>query len=238
MRTRVAAARQWSGNGIAAVKRGAVGEARAYFAKASSQLPSDHRIVANVARTHFQQGQIKQAIDVMRQAIDLDGDDPELLAELGEGKIRAAKGEFKEALSDYQRALGIDGSREDIQLQIVKTYQHLGEPLRALSAVEQLLEKYPTQRQPEAAILAKSSALLQLNQHSPAIEVLEVASQRSDISSTVFLALAHTQTSAGRHRVALQTLTQAQQRFPSVPQLAQFANELKSDEKVRVALLR
>jgi tetratricopeptide (TPR) repeat protein len=269
MQTRVAAARQWSGNGIAAIKRGAVSEARTCFAKASSQLPDDHRIVANVARTHFQQGQTRQAIEVMRRAIDIRDDDPELHAELGEyyladgqleaalhevdrcleknhriasawllkGKTRAANGEFKAALGDYQRALGIDGSREDIQLQIVKTYQHLGEPLRALSAVEQLLEKYPTERQPESAILAKSSALFQLNQHSPAIEVLEVASNRADVSSDVFVALAQTQILAGSPARALQTLTSAQQRFPNRPQISQLANQLRSDEKLRIASL-
>ena len=269
MQTRVAAARQWSGNGIEAVKRGAVREARACFAKASSQLPNDHRIVANVARTHFQEGQTGQAIEVMRHAIEIGGDDPELHVELGDyylaagqlqaaqqqanlcleknhrlasawllkGKTRAASGDFKAALGDYQRALGIDGSREDIQLQIVNTYQHLGEPLRSLSAVEQLLEKYPTERQPESAILAKSSALLQLKQHSPAIEVLEVASHRSDVSSDIFVALAQTQISAGRHSMALQTLTLAQQRFPNRPQISHFVKQLRSDEKLRVALL-
>ncbi len=270
MRTRVAAARQWSGNGIDAIKRGAVREARECFSKASSQLPNDHRIVANVARTHFQEGQTRQAIDIMSHAIELGGDDPELHVELGDyyladgqmqaaeqqvelsleknhrlasawllkGKTQAAKGEFKAALGDYQRALGIDGSREDIQLQIVKTYQHLGEPLRALSAVEQLLEKYPTERQPESAILAKSSALLQLKQHSPAIEVLEVASRRSDVSADVFIALAQSQISAGRHELARQTLAQAQERFPNRPQISKFVDQLSSNEKLRVAQLR
>ena len=191
MRTRVAAARQWSGNGFDAIKRGAVCEARECFAKASSQLPNDHRIVANVARTHFQEGQTQQAIEFMQQAIDLSGNDAELNVELGEyyladgqlqaaerqvqrslkkkhrlasawllkGKTKAARGDIKAALGDYQRALGIDGSREDIQLQIVDSYQQLGDPLRALSAVEQLLDKYPTERQPETAILAKLSLI-------------------------------------------------------------------------------
>ena len=68
MRTRVAAAREWSGNGVAAIRRGAVREAREYFRKASSQLPQDQEIVANVARTHFQAGEVDQAIEVMRRA--------------------------------------------------------------------------------------------------------------------------------------------------------------------------
>ena len=269
MRTRVAAAREWTGNGLDAIKRGSLHEARDCFTKASSQLPNDHRIVANVARTHFKQGQVANAIEVMRKAVDLAPHDSTLRAELGElylaagnvelashcaqtclehnqrlasgwllkGKIKAANGNLQAALGDYQRALGIDADREDIRLEVVRTYQHLDQPLRALSAVEQLLEKYPLDRQPEEAILAKCDSLQKLQQFSPAIEILESASTRKDVSSQIFISLANVQQSAGRSPAAYQTLVKAQQRFPSQRQITQMANQLRAND-TRVAAMR
>lgn len=268
MRTRVAAARQWSGNGIDAIRRGAVLEARECFNKASSQMPHDQEIVANVARTHFQEGEIQQAIDVMRQAVDIKSNDPELLVELGEycladgklddaqqaversleinhrfgaawllkGKIHAAKNEYQAALSDYQKSLGIDGSCQEAQLQIVQTYRKIGDPLRALSAVEQLLEKYPTERQPEAALIEKCAALVQLNQHDSAIEVLTQAAGRSDISSNVFTALAQIQVLAGSKAKANQTLVRANERFPNQPEIEKFMSEIRVNDPAKLAL--
>ena len=269
MRTRVAAAREWTGNGLDAIQRGSLHEARDCFNKASSQLPGDHRIVANVARTHFQQGQLDSAIQVMQRAVDLAPHDADLFAELGEfylaagkmdlasrsaeisleknhrlasgwllkGKIKAANGNLQAALGDYQRALGFDGQREDIRLEVVQTYQALDQPLRALSAVEQLLEKYPFDRQPEEAILAKCDSLKKLRQFSPAIEILELASSRKDASSKIFISLANAQHSAGRSASAYQTLVNAQQRFPSHPKISQLADQLRTSD-TRVAAIR
>lgn len=268
MRARVAAAREWSGNGVKAIRRGAVRDARECFTKASSQLPHDHEIVANVARTHFQEGEVQQAIKVMRQAVGIKRDNPELMVELGEyclaagqhdeaqhavvksleqnhrlasawllkGKVHAAKGEHQAALSDFQKSLGIDGSCQDARLQIVQTYRTIGDPLRALSAVEQLLEKFPVDHQPEAAIIEKSAALVQLNQHDSAIEVLSQAVGRSDVSSDVFTALAQIQVLAGNKSKARQTLLLAQERFPNQPQITQFMNEIGVDSPPKFAL--
>ncbi|QEG25073.1 tetratricopeptide repeat protein [Mariniblastus fucicola] len=267
MRTRAAAARQWSGNGIEAFRRGAVEDARECFAKASSQMPRDHRMAANLARTHFQQGELSQAIEVMQRAVEVSNSDPELQVELGEyyladgqliaaqrqvdralsdnhrlasawllrGRIHAARGNHQTALGDFQKSLGIDGSREDVQLEIVEAYQSLGDPLRALSAVEQLLEKYPLDRQPESAILAKSAALYQLDQNSSAIEVLTRAADRSDVSSEVFTTLARLQILSGRQTNALRTLTVANDRFPGEPQLAGLLDDLRSTSPTKVA---
>lgn len=267
MRTRVAAARQWSGSGIEAIRRGAVREAREYFNKASSQLPQDQEIVANVARTHFHAGEIDQAIEVMQRAISVADDDPDLLVELGEyylasgrpfeahqaverslekkhrlasawllkGKIHAANNEHQAALGHFQKSLGIDPSSQDAQFQIVQTYRTIGDPLRALSAVEQLLQEYPVDQQPEYAILEKSAALVELKQHESAIEVLTQASSRRDISSSVFTSLAQIQILSGRKTMAWQTLQLANGRFPNQPQITQFMSEIRASESPKIA---
>ena len=264
MRTRVAAARQWTGNGIEAVRRGAVTEARACFAKASSQLPTDHNIIANVARTHFHEGQFELAIAEMNRAVEINRDDPELLVELGEyylaagqlqaasvqaekslnknyrlasawllkGQIHAASGDHRQALGDFQKAAGIDAARDDVQLHIVQSYRSLGDPLRALSAIETLLEKYPADQQPNQALVEKSSALLQLNQHSAAIETLKLAI-RNDPTPEMFHALANAQELSGRNTTALQTLDEAKQRFPGDYLVAERTQSTASNHQIR-----
>ena len=221
MRTRVAAAREWTGNGFDAVRRGAASEARGYFAKASSQLPKDRGLVVNVARTHFQEGNYQEAIKELERAIKLDDSDTELSIELGQylladgqidaageqaqkalkknhrnasawllsGKVHAAKGHAQLALGDFQKAIGIDPDREDIQLEIVRGYRQLNDPLRALSAVENILKKYPSHQAPAVAVVEKSQALVQLRRTSSAIETLNQAIADGDDSPQVQLAL-------------------------------------------------
>lgn len=234
MRTRVAAARQWTGNGVAAVRRGSVSEARDYFTKASSQLPKDHEIVVNLARTHFQEGQFQPAIKELNRAIEINGPDEKLLVELGQylladgqvdaasekvqqalqenhrhagawllsGKIHAAKGDDQTALGDFQKAIGIDPSREDIQLEIVRGYRRLNDPLRALSAVENILEQYPSHHQPAAAIVEKSQALVQLKQNKSAIETLNQAIAAGNKSPEIGLALSQLSVDQADLRIA------------------------------------
>jgi len=106
MRTRVAAARQWTGSGLEAFRRGAVGEARTYFNKASSQLPEDQDIIANVARTHFEEGQYHNAITELKRAIKIDDGDAGLTVELGEYLL--ADGQIAAASEQARKALGKD----------------------------------------------------------------------------------------------------------------------------------
>lgn len=268
MQTRVAAARQWTGNGLDAIRRGSMSEAKSCFSKAATQLPDDYRIVANLARAHAQEGQLSAAIEQMQRAVKMSHGDPELQIELGEfhlaagqielaqqqadlgrsgnrrlasacllqGRIFAANQDSQAALGAYQRGMGIDASRDDIQLEIVKTYQQMNQPLRALSAVEQLLEKHPADRQPEVAVLAKSSALMQLQQVSPAIEILETASRRQDASDDLFIELANAQLRAGRDVQAQETLVRAQQAFPQHDRIAALAETVNAKSR-RVATL-
>ena len=223
MRTRVAAARQWTGNGLEAFRRGRVGEARKYFNKASTQLPEDQDIIANVARTHFHEGQYQNAISELNRAIELDNADAALMVELGEylladgqvqaaseqarkaldenhrlpcawllsGRVHAASGNERAALGDFQKAVGIDPAREDIQLEVVRGYRRLGDPLRALSAVENILEKYPLHQQPTSALIEKSHALVQLNRTGTAVQTLNEAVTHGNDSQEVHLALAN-----------------------------------------------
>lgn len=145
-----------------------------------------------------------------------------------QGKTSLAKGEFDLALADFQRAAGLDPNLPDIELRIVETYQQLNQPLRALSAVEQLLSHYPVDQQPEPALIAKSAALLELQQSGTAIDILQVASERENASSEVFLRLSQAQLIAGQASQARLTLSRAKQAYPNQPEFDSLLAQLQS----------
>lgn len=153
-------------------------------------------------------------------------------------KLEMAQGNWQSAIYDLQRSLSLDPNQPETQMQVANAYMQLGQPIRALSAVEQLLERYPTDQQPEIALIAKSGALVSLNQLPKAIEVLQVASQRSDASSEVFLHLSKAQLAAGQASQARTTLAKAKLSFPNQPifdsMLQQVRNESGQVAKVKV----
>ena len=142
------------------------------------------------------------------------------------GKLAAAKGEHQRALQLFQRSLAYDSESDDIQMQIAETYMKLDQPMRALSATETLLNRHPPNRQPESAIIAKSEALLAMQQHSAAIDILQIASNRPDSSKEMFFQLGKAQLHAGQRSQARLTLAEGKQRFPDEELFMQLAGSL------------
>ena len=232
-------------------------QAKTFFSRAAKDMPGDPRILANLARTEFQQGNVERSISVMEKAVE-ESDDPELRCELGEmylrsgrwiaanehadkaiekdrhlsaawnlkGKLAAAKGEHQRALQLFQRSLAYQTESDDIQMLIAQTYMRLDQPMRALSATETLLNRHPPNRQPETAIIAKSEALLAMQQHPAAIDVLQIASNRPDSSKEMFFQLGKAQLHAGQRSQARLTLAKGKQRFPEEELFTQLAGSL------------
>lgn len=153
------------------------------------------------------------------------------------GKTHKAKGDYHKALADFQRALGFDSETPEVHLQIIDTYQKMGQPLRALSTAEQFLNKYPADDQPEPAVIAKSIALIELDQLTPAIEILQTASQNANASGEVFVRLGQAQLLAGQVSQARLTLNRGKQAFPDIALFDQLIGQLTSVEQ-RVASVK
>lgn len=144
------------------------------------------------------------------------------------GKTEYAKGNLSAALAHFHRAIGSQPKMPDVQLQIAETYQKMGQPMRALSTVEQMLSQYPLDRQPERAMLVKGVALMNIQHHAAAIGVLQVASQKESASSEVFVRLGQAQLLAGQTSQARMTLNRAKQLFPDEREIGELVAELQS----------
>lgn len=232
-------------------------QAKTFFSNAANDLPDDHRIMANLARSEFQQGNVDQAISIMEQAVERSSD-PALRCELGtmyldtgrwiaanehaekaiqrdrhfspawklKGKLAAAKSDHQRALQLYQRSLAYEAESDEIQMLIAKTYMQLEQPMRALSATETLLSRHPPDRQPETAIIAKSAALLAMEQHPAAIDVLRTASTRPDCSKEIFFELGKAHVAAGQPLQAQLALARGKRHFPDEELFTQLASTL------------
>jgi tetratricopeptide (TPR) repeat protein len=150
------------------------------------------------------------------------------------GETEKLKGNYAQALADFQKALGYAPDMTSIQLQIVDTYQMMGQPLRALSAVEQVLTKHSADEQPEEALIAKGVALMQLKHVTPAINLLAKASRREKASSEVFVRLSQAQLQAGQLSQARMSLSRGQEAYPNLVIFDELLSDLQS-RKQRVA---
>lgn len=256
-KTKVVSARNWARSGFEAMHQGRFQQAKTFFSKAATDMPDDHRIMANLARSEFQQGNVDRSISIMEQAVAR-SEDPAMRCELGEiylksgrwiaanqhaekaiekdrhlsaawnlkGKLAAAKGDHQRALQLFQRSLAYETESDEIQLLIAQTYMKLDQPMRALSATETLLNRHPQDLQPETAIVAKSEALLAMNQHPAAIDILKIASNRPDCSKEVYFQLGKAQLHAGRRSRARLTLARGKQRFPDEALFTELASTL------------
>ncbi len=199
-------------------------QAIAEMSRAVALSRNDPRMLVTLGQMYLDNRQPDQA----RQQIELALTSNHRFAPAWElsGRIAKSKGDFNTALADFQKSLGYAPDVSSVQLQIVDTYQAMGEPLRALSAVEQILSKQPLDQQPESTLIAKSAALIELKQFSPAIDLLHAASQRPGASSDVFLRLGHAQLSAGDTTATRATIARGQQAFPHLPVFEQLTQAL------------
>lgn len=150
------------------------------------------------------------------------------------GKISKSKGDYQNALANFQKALGYAPDVVSVQLEIVDTYQRMGEPLRALSAVEQVLQRNPIDKQLESTIVAKSDALIELKQFRPAIDLLQSASRRPEATSELFVRLGHAQLLAGDSAGARATVNRGQQVFPQLPVFHELAQSLLPETQSQI----
>jgi Tfp pilus assembly protein PilF len=205
-----------------------------HMSKAVELSHNDPRLIVELGEFYLSAGQWQFARQKSESALNINHRYAPAWAL--KAKTTRAKGQLDQALTEFQRAAGLDPTNAEVQMAIVETYQQHKQPMRALSAVEQLLSQYPPDQQPEEAILAKSVALMDLNQLSPAIEMLQTASRRDNASSEVFLRLGQAQLLAGQVSAARLTLTQAKSAFPGESEFDSLLAQLQTDRPHVAAL--
>ena len=214
------------------IQNGDAKQAIDHMRRAVELSNNDPRLIVELGEMYLEAGQWLPAKEQAEQAHGIDHRFAPAWAL--QGRTSLAKGNLESALADFQKAAGFDPELLEVQLAIAETYQKMNQPLRSLSAVEQLLSRYPPGQQPESALIAKSVALIELNKFSPAIAMMRTASQREGASSEIFFRLGQAQLLAGQVSQARLTLIRAQRVFPNQPEFGSLLSKLQSAEQ-RVA---
>ena len=102
-KSKIASARSWANGGLEALQAGHLQRAQGFFERAAEQHPTDFRNRANLARAHFQSGEIESAIQEMTAAVALSGNDPLMVVELGQ--MHLAQGNLNQARQQAERAI-------------------------------------------------------------------------------------------------------------------------------------
>ena len=204
-------------------------DAISQLSQAVAMSGGDSRLCVKLGRLYLQTGSWLAASEYARKALESDRKSAEAWALLAETK--AAKGQLSGALADFQRALSYRQHYPDVQFKVAQIQQSLGRPIRAFSAVEQLLHQTPIDEQSEAALLLAGDLLIEMNQPAQAIEKLQIATARPRASETSYIALSTAQIAIGQPSQARLTLVQAQQRHPSSSSIAKRLAAIQDDNR-------
>lgn len=166
-----------------------------------------------------------------KRALEANRQDPNAWVLMAD--IKLARSELSEALSDYQRALSLNPTQPQVQLKVAKVHQLLGRPMRAYSAIEQMLASIPVEQQSTDLLLLSGRLLMDLRQPAQAVAKLQLASARSDTSPDCFVALANAYVAMGNSSLAQTTLSRASSLYPSNDSIAkQLNNLIPSQERI------
>lgn len=157
-------------------------------------------------------GHVELARQSAQHAVDLD---PRLAdAWAIRGRVRWACGQPDRALADYHRALGLAPHDRAILLETAELYRELGEPSRALVALQTLADTYSPGEEPQQVLYLEGLAYAALKRWDEATESLAAASTREQPTAEILFQLGRAELYAGRPARAAEAARQAIALYP------------------------
>jgi tetratricopeptide (TPR) repeat protein len=177
-------------------RRGARDAALTQIGEARKNAPDDVLLTVRAGEMQLGMGQALTALALADEALDLD---PRSAEAWGlRGAALEAQNDFAKALAAYQRALSFEPGKLDMHLAVAETYRKLGQPDRALAALELLDENYPPGEEPQNVLYLEGLALSALGRHGDAVERLKLALQRGKPTADLWSRLAEAEWAAGQ----------------------------------------
>jgi tetratricopeptide (TPR) repeat protein len=176
--------------------RGAANDAIAQLVEAGRLATEDVGIAVKTGELYLATGQLENARRMADHALEFD---PKCApAWAVRAKTLEAAGDMRQALADYQRALGYDANNPDVLLQVAEIYRRLNQPERALVALQSLIDTHPPGEEPQQLLYLQGLAQTALGRYDDAIESFNLANQRGRPTAELFCRLAEAELLAGR----------------------------------------
>jgi tetratricopeptide (TPR) repeat protein len=125
-----------------------------------------------------------------------------------------AGGNQRGALADWQRALSLDPRNPQLLEELALAYQRVGQPERALTAVQALIDTYPPGEEPARVLHLQGIALASLARHDAAMDSYERAISIAGASPDLLCELGQSALASGQLARAQQAAAQALQLAP------------------------
>jgi tetratricopeptide (TPR) repeat protein len=183
-------------------------------AAAMGQLEEAARLSPDKPELAIRMGEIYLALDrwenarrAADQALAIDRTNPAAWSL----RARASRGagDLRQAMADYQRSLGYYPNDPVVLEQLAELYRRMGQPERALTALQTLIDTYPPGEEPAKAVHLQGLALAALGRYDAAAQSYELAIRRGGPSPDLLCHLAEAELAVGRREEAQQAVAKA-----------------------------
>jgi len=187
--------------------RGAKQAALEQFERARELDGENPALAVRTGELYLALGQVNYAQRMVDEALKLD---PKLAAAWAlRGKVSSAIGQPRQALADYQRALGYAPDNHEVTLLLAETYRQVNEPERALVALQAVADSYSPGEEPQKVLYLEGLALTAMGRYDEASKMLAQAAHRERPTADILCHLAEAEMLTGRQANAQYTLEQA-----------------------------
>ncbi|MBA4017835.1 MAG: hypothetical protein C0483_11725 [Pirellula sp.] len=181
----------------------------------ASGIGGDVETRLRAAEMRLQANKLDAALVDVEQVIDADPKSAEAWAL--RGRVMLAKGNTKQALADMQRSLIYAPRRRDVLRQTAELYERLGEPNKALAALQELGDTYGPGEEPPDIYIAQGNVYAALARPAEAAEQFRTAISRGTANADLLALLAEAEVASGNSAAAYQAAQQALMLAPDNP---------------------
>lgn len=208
-------------------KRGAKGDAIQHMEESCRLSGGDPDRNVQLGRMYLDQGELGRAEKQADLAIAANKSLPQAWALKGD--VYRSMGNSLDAITNYQRALGLQSHYPEVQLALAELHVQHKRPERALSTLQCLAASYPPGQIPVAIQHRQGLTLRSLGRHREACNCLASAATHPSCTPELIHDLAETQMMLGDVSTARSLIQSALQVNPSHAGLLRLHSELNGD---------
>jgi tetratricopeptide (TPR) repeat protein len=168
---------------------------------------TDASLYVAIARQRLQLGQVDYALAAVEQAVQIDPQSAEVWRV--QGDVWLAYQRLNDALAAYHRALNLAPDDRNLPLAIAEVYLMRQQPDRALAALQNVGERWTSDREPQRILFLKGVAHSKLGRHSEAEQCYVAALNNGEPNPEILCRLAEARLASGQTFEAEQAARQA-----------------------------
>jgi tetratricopeptide (TPR) repeat protein len=187
--------------------RGEANAAMGQLEEAARLSPDKPEVAIRMGEIYLSLDRWENARRAADQALAIDRANPSAWSL--RARANQASGDMRQAMADFQRALACQPGDPTTLEQLAELYRRMGQPERALTALQTWIDTYPPGDEPPRALHLQGLALASLSRHEAAVESYDLAIRRGGPSPDLYCHLAESELAAGHSEQAQRAVEKA-----------------------------